>query len=339
MQFLVLLLTGIRGQSTTVPVLSTTQAPVATVSSVVSSSTLISSTAIPTATLVNVSSTISTTEATATNTQGANHKADSDTNPNSNVSFEQPEGPIIDVPKDADINQRNTSNASQAIIFSMLVVGVCIVLSALGIAAFKVYVRQKAKQDYWTLSSASRDITRDAFDIQFTPRRSSTRYPYSLDRNRNFVDKPHIYASESRASKYSRPSDLETEFKPGDFVFDSSGYAYRVAQDGYAYLIPPTSYEQVPVYDGDLSTLSRRFSCVSELPTFEVGPLPFEESELSLVEMESNLFQEANDRGVSPDEIATDIPALELRSQSNENDCETLLRNESHVYQSSSSSQ
>ena len=298
MRYLVVLLTGIRGQSTTVPVLSTTQAPIATLSSVGSSTTVISSTAIPTATLVNVTSIISMTEATATNTQGANHKADSETNPNSNVSFEQPEGPIIDVPKDTDINQRNTSNASQAIIFSMLVVGVCIVLSALGIAAFKVYARQKAKQDYWTLSSASRDITRDAFDIQFTPRRSST-----------------------------------------GFVFDSSGYAYRVAQDGYAYLIPPTSYEQVPVYDGDLSTLSPRFSCVSELPTFEVGPLPFEESELSLVEMESNLFQEANDRGVSPDEIATDIPALELRSQSNENDCETLLRNESHVYQSSSSSQ
>ena len=117
-----------------------TTIPRTTVPTLVTATTLASSNSSTTSS-IPISTTANISTSTRVNEQSIAVETSSN-DPENN--FGQPEVPIINTPTTptngtGNTKQNGIANASQAIIFSILVVGVCLILAALGIAGFKIY--------------------------------------------------------------------------------------------------------------------------------------------------------------------------------------------------------
>ena len=128
-----------QGPNSTTVVSVTTRLPVITTSTVTASATAsLLSTITP-----NTTRTSTVTSIITSSTVDEQTIASETRNPSEN--FDSPDVPIIPPsPTNSKEKPKQTgiANASQAIIFSFLVVGVCVIIAALGITGFKIYSKK-----------------------------------------------------------------------------------------------------------------------------------------------------------------------------------------------------
>ena len=151
------------------------------------------------------------------------------------------------------------------------------------------------------------------FDVQFTPKPN-----YEVNRDIVFgseqvADDRFVVSNDFISQQQASQGGLN----PGEIIYDSNGFMYQVAQDGYAYLIPPVSYEPNQGTRSDellpTDSIENVSQNIDNIVTQDSLPRIVQVSNDTSSEMSANVFFAGHD-------TFQDVS-------------ETLLRNESHVFQ------
>ena len=165
-----------------------------------------------------------------------------------------------------------------------------------------------------------------------------------------------------------RTATPEQHYTTGDVIYDASGYLYEIAPDGYAYLIPPSSYEPVELSKIRENTLPKIIQVEKDSMYDQVLQGESERNEEisdQITQMETTSqadveiakdpeLQLSNKRSSIPSSNSAEEPAPTITFENTDSDdeidypavsaiensplldenCETLIKNESHTFPS-----